>query len=392
VTGQHYTVASKLPPLAGSDISEQQITATDMAVPADLARDTELPKTPDIAEISKLAASITEGATNPYDRAKLLRDWFRDPANGFVYDTDVEDTDTTSAILSFLDPGNRHGFCVQFASAYAVMARSLGIPARVAVGFTPGTLTDGVYHVTSHDAHAWPEIHLAGMGWVHLFDPTPSSHDVPVGGSALPNDSPSSGVTTPTQPPPTAVTVPPTGSANPPSGTGTPSGAGTTTPVTPTVAPTSSSSSSGTGPWLAVLLVVLAVVLVVGAYVGAVLGLKRRRRHRRHDAADPAVAVTGAWAEALDRLHEASVVPGATQTPLDLAATVPFTTGAATTKPMHELARAYGAARYGEGAVAADDARDAWESLDALERALDDGVSWSRRWRRRLDASTLARR
>jgi hypothetical protein len=158
------------------------------------------------------------------------------------------------------------------------------------------------------------------------------------------------------------------------------------------VAPTVSSSSSGTSPWLPVLLVVLAVVLVVGAYVGTVLGLKRRRRQRRHAAADPAVAVTGAWAEALDRLHEASVVPGATQTPLDLAATVPFTAGAAATRPMHELARAYGAARYGDGAVAPDDARDAWESLDALERALGDGVSWSRRWRRRLDASTLARR
>jgi hypothetical protein len=59
---------------------------------------------------------------------------------------------------------------------------------------------------------------------------------------------------------------------------------------------------------------------------------------------------------------------------------------------MHDLARTYGAARYGEGVVAVDDVREAWASLDELERALDDGGSWTRRWRRRLDPSTLARR
>jgi hypothetical protein len=52
----------------------------------------------------------------------------------------------------------------------------------------------------------------------------------------------------------------------------------------------------------------------------------------------------------------------------------------------------YGAARYGDGTLAPDDARDAWESLDELEDALDDGVMWARRWRRRLDPSTLVRR
>jgi hypothetical protein len=130
----------------------------------------------------------------------------------------------------------------------------------------------------------------------------------------------------------------------------------------------------------------------VGGYVGAVLGLKRRRRRRRQRAADPVAAVNGAWAEALDRLHEADVVPRAGQTPLDLATSVPLGTTAATAHPMRDLARTYGAARYGDGVVVVDDARDAWSSLDELERALDDGVSWSRRWRRRLDASSLVRR
>ncbi len=271
------------------------------------------------------------------------------------------------------------------------MARTLGIPARVAVGFTPGTVkADGRYHVNSHDAHAWPEIYLSGLGWTHLFDPTPSSRDTNAGGSALPNDSEVGG-TTPTVPPPTAVTTPATGGANTPSGPGT-SASPDTTPAAPTSAPVTTSSSSGTGAWLPVLLVGALLVLVIGAYAGAVLGLKRRRRTQRHRADDPVVAVTGAWAEALDRLHEADVVPRAAQTPLDLAATVREGSGSATARPMHDLARAYGAARYGDRAVAPDDARQAWESLDELEHTLDDGVSWTRRWRRRLDASTLVRR
>jgi hypothetical protein len=152
------------------------------------------------------------------------------------------------------------------------------------------------------------------------------------------------------------------------------------------------SSSSSTGAWLPVLVVLALLIVLVGGYVGAVLGLKRRRRARRHAADDPVAAVDGAWAEALDRLHEAAVVPRATQTPLDLASTVPAGTSPATARPMRQLARAYGAARYGDGAIAPDDARVAWESLDQLEHALDDGVSWTRRWRRRLDASTLVRR
>jgi hypothetical protein len=158
------------------------------------------------------------------------------------------------------------------------------------------------------------------------------------------------------------------------------------------VAPATTSSSSGVGAWLPVLVTLAVLAVLIGGYVGAVLGLKRRRRYRRHDADDPAVAVSGAWAEALDRLHEADVVPRAAQTPLDLAATVPEGTGSATARPMRDLARAYGAARYGDGVLAPDDARDAWSSVDELERALDDGASWTRRWRRRLDPSTLVRR
>lgn len=391
VSGLRYQVASKLPPLAGQQFTEAEQAATAVPPPADLRRFLELPQTTDIARIKEIATRVVTdaGAATPYAQAEALRDYFR--ADGrFTYDTTVGSNDDAPAILAFLE--SRQGFCVQFASAYAVMARSLGIPARVAVGFTPGEkVAADTYRVTSHDAHAWPEIYLAGMGWTHLFDPTPGQAGATAGGSNLPNDTATATPTVPTVPPPTAATTPVPGSTTPPGGGGP---AVPATPATPTLAPptTPSSTSSSVGAWLPVLIVLGIVVLVVGSYVVIVLGLKRRRRARRHAAEDPAVAVSGAWSEALDRLHEAAVTPRTTQTPLDLAATVPAGTNPATARPMHDLARAYGAARYGDSAVAPDDAHRAWASLDELEHALDDGVPWTRRWRRRLDASTLVRR
>ena len=68
---------------------------------------------------------------------------------------------------------SKHGYCVQFASAMAVMARTLGIPARLGVGFLPGTKqSNGRQGVSLNDAHAWPELYFEGIGWVR-FEPTP---------------------------------------------------------------------------------------------------------------------------------------------------------------------------------------------------------------------------
>src|SRR5262249_36789588 len=144
----------------------------------------------------------------PYAQAEALRNYFRDPANLFVYDTNVGSLDSGPAILQFLR--DRHGFCVQFASAYAVMARSLGIPARVAVGFTPGTrAADGTFHVTSHNPPAWPEVYLSGLGWTHLSDPTPASRSgATPGGSNLPGDTTPFPVTATTLPQQTPNTNP----------------------------------------------------------------------------------------------------------------------------------------------------------------------------------------
>ncbi len=135
-----------------------------------LTRDLRLPAGfPDSVRL--LAQQVTAAAVTDYDKAVALQAWLRDPAR-FTYDTHAPDGSGTSAIEAFLV--SRRGFCVQFASTMAVMARSLGIPARVDVGFLPGQqVAPGSYVVRTHDAHAWPELYFSGIGWVP-FEPTPA--------------------------------------------------------------------------------------------------------------------------------------------------------------------------------------------------------------------------
>ncbi len=91
-------------------------------------------------------------------------------AGGFVYDEQPPTADGPP-LVSFVTR-TRAGYCQHYAGAMAVMLRLLGIPARVAVGFTSGTRKDGKWVVTDHEAHAWVEVWFAGQGWVP-FDPTP---------------------------------------------------------------------------------------------------------------------------------------------------------------------------------------------------------------------------
>ncbi len=122
--------------------------------------------------IRELAREVTATAETPYDKAVALQRWFtRD--GGFTYSTSVRSGADADYIAEFLE--QRVGYCEQFAGAMAIMARSLGIPSRVVVGFTQGTRDeDGVWRVTVRDAHAWPELWFEGVGWAR-FEPTPRS-------------------------------------------------------------------------------------------------------------------------------------------------------------------------------------------------------------------------
>ena len=158
--GDLFTVVSASPV-----IDKDLLRASSVSNPPDPIF-TQLPDMPDIVE--ELAREVTADAQTPYDQAYALQQWFRDQ---FDYSLEVQSGHGSNAIESFLQ--QRVGYCEQFSATFAAMARTLGIPSRVAVGFTPGVQNEeGWYSVLGKNAHAWPELWFDGVGWV-LFEPTP---------------------------------------------------------------------------------------------------------------------------------------------------------------------------------------------------------------------------
>jgi transglutaminase-like putative cysteine protease len=123
-------------------------------------------------EIRRLAASVTADAPTRFQKAQALQQWFR-VDGGFRYDRNqVESAGSGGAdLMAFMQ--DRVGYCEQFAASMAIMARVIGIPSRVAVGFLdPTRATNGAWEFSAHDLHAWPELYFPGSGWVR-FEPTP---------------------------------------------------------------------------------------------------------------------------------------------------------------------------------------------------------------------------
>jgi hypothetical protein len=129
---------------------------------------THLPGMP--ADVRNLTTRVTEQAPSPFEKAVAIQRFLT--SSPFTYDTSVPAGSGTQALEAFLLRDHR-GFCQQYATAMAVMARMVGIPARIGVGFTHGNIQpDGRWLVTTHDAHAWPELYFNGFGWLP-FEPTP---------------------------------------------------------------------------------------------------------------------------------------------------------------------------------------------------------------------------
>jgi transglutaminase-like putative cysteine protease len=133
----------------------------------------QVPDNEEMAQLQQVVAEITNGTTGNYEKLLAFQNYFRD---NFIYSLDVPASNTGSATLDFLN--RKTGYCEQFSSTFALFARLIGIPSRVAIGFTPGessligTSNVQLFNVRSQHAHAWPEVWFDGIGWV-LFEPTP---------------------------------------------------------------------------------------------------------------------------------------------------------------------------------------------------------------------------
>ncbi len=161
--GVAYSVVSSKPELSRAALHSDRAVLTE-------GRYRELPQIS--GRVKDLARQIVRGIDTDYGRALALEAHLRD---NYPYDLDLPPLRSgTEAVDSFLFEDKR-GFCQQFATAMAVMARTVGLPARVVTGYLPGEYSpiSGGYIVKAKDAHSWVEVYFQRHGWVP-FDPTPA--------------------------------------------------------------------------------------------------------------------------------------------------------------------------------------------------------------------------
>lgn len=260
--------------------------------------------------IGELARQVTAGATNDYDRLIALQDWFRGPEFTYSLTAPVEDGfdgQGSDAVAAFLQA--KTGYCVHFAGAFALMARSLGMPTRIVVGFLPGTFTgqvvDGqrVVDVSGSQLHAWPEVYFRGIGWVP-FEPTKSL------GTATRFQSGAA----------TESGLPTSAPSNTPSAA--PSAAPSQDAADPADRSATDAAASGPAfidlrPFLGILAGVIILALLPGALAAARRGVLRRRG-----------TVAAAWRLVQDAAIDAGVAVSPSQTPRAFGAVLAGTAGA----------------------------------------------------------------
>jgi hypothetical protein len=264
-------------------------------------------------EVRRTAEAAVAGSDGPYQQALALQDWLRGP--GAIYDTAVDYRSEVDPVAAFLR--ERRGFCQQFASAYALMARAVGLPSRVAVGFTPGDrLVDDPtrFVVRGRHAHAWPEVQLPGVGWV-AFEPTPGRGDPqgtgwtgvdaaqaepPAAQAATTSTTSTTTVERPATPPDTQAELDASAELEPP-------------------APDNGDPGTATGGTRRAGLLLL-LLLALGAIVGLIVARWRRSSRRRRAREDPGIGpIAIAWEDVTRSCVHRGLSIRPDETPLEFA-------------------------------------------------------------------------
>jgi transglutaminase-like putative cysteine protease len=341
------------------------------SVPADLP-----------AVVESTAREVTAGARNSYEAALLVQTWFQ---REFEYSLEVQSGHGNSAIESFLE--SRVGYCEQFAGTFAAMMRTLGIPSRVAVGFTSGIARgDGEFSVIGRNAHAWPEVWFDGIGWV-AFEPTT--------GRGAPNAENYTGLPPRQDASATAADVdnaeltPPTTLSSVPDG----DESGLEIPDFSDLPPSDQGSTGGTTsgtdniggrvPWGWLGLTVLLAAVLAGPWL-----LRFARRHRSTHSVELQVAT--AWQRATAAVTAAGVPVRSSDTPLEVAAST-ARHFPVVTRPMSSLAEIVTEATYGAegttgydtaGAYGASTISDCRNWAKQIDRTATESLDWRSRLRR----------
>ncbi|HEY0448965.1 DUF3488 and transglutaminase-like domain-containing protein [Actinophytocola sp.] len=290
------------------------------------------------AAVAELAKKASHGLRASFRTALLIEDFLSKN-----YRVATEDLPTGSGwpqIERFLLDAKR-GTSVQFAAAYVVLARILGVPARIAVGYR-APAGSGRVEVRNEDVLAWPEVAVAGVGWVPL-DPSGTAES---SGKA-------SGLAEVTAkaraklPPPEEL-VDPDVPADSGDTVATSSGADFSLPLT----------------GIALGVAALVVAWLLGVPLAAAVRAWRRRRR------PGARAVVGAWAEARDRLRAHGVPFTAGMTVRDLASAAAPVGGPPVVTGLHALAVSVDQALWSAGGPGAGTAAEAWAAVRAVRRGL----------------------
>jgi transglutaminase-like putative cysteine protease len=268
---------------------------------------------PDSADrVAELVDQVVPRGANRIEAARAIQQYLREDG-GFTYSLDVPETirndfgqlEKPDPISLFLR--SKIGYCVQFATAMIMMAREAGIPARMGIGFLPGTANRGVYTVTGAQAHAWPELYFEGIGWLP-FEPTPSGQQTTV---APPYSLAPTGDSE--QTPQESATTGPTGSATTSADSRNDPGA--------TSAPTPTDTGTGVGSWLSDRTTTILLWLGLGLLVGVLgalavpLAARNRLRRRLRHAPDEASRVEVEWQSMVERIGDLGVIPPRGSTP-----------------------------------------------------------------------------
>lgn len=350
--GEGYEVVTHVPrPTAEQIRSAQALIGDTLTFGFSLPADTP-------AIVAETAAQVTATATTDYDRLLAMQDWFRGSSFTYSLTTPVEDGydgSGTAAVARFLEV--REGYCVHFAGAFALMARTLDMPSRVVVGFLPGAYTgesvDGqrVTEVSTEQLHAWPEVHFEGIGWV-AFEPTKSLG--------------------------TATRFAASGETDPDSGGQDVTGAEEPLPsasAPPTQAPADRDADAGSaaGPGRAAdprpFLLTVGIVLLVVLAPGAARVLRERMRMRRARRGD----VASAWRVVTERAVDLGIPSPASDSPRAFAARL-LTDHGAPAAEMSRLVDAIEQASYARDEPRIDLTADAAAVCRALVRTAKPGA------------------
>jgi transglutaminase-like putative cysteine protease len=367
--GFSYTVVSQVP----------QIEAADLAGPVDYQDYPELQpyiETGSLdAEVRERARAVVDAkdADTPFEEALAIQDYLR--SDEFRYSLNVPALSAGGNQLRRFLTEVREGYCEQFAIAMAVMAREVGIPSRVAVGFTQGEIVDQTWtQVATHDAHAWPELWFPKAGWVP-FEPTPRAD----GTVTLPIYTTPAGRVPGGQ---DGVTTQPT----------TPGGTATTNPRTQAPEPLPAGESdplAGGGADRGLLeRPVVRAGLALALLVGLVPAVKwgRNRLARRRAARRPRDAVAESYAELTSWARDAGLGRRGAETPAAYARRLrgDFDADA---DPLVELTGLFEWAEYARAEPGPDQADQARQ----LARSARSSLAGRLGWRRRLVAAVSPR-